>query len=98
MNDVYKKDITEEYVQNFLDKEMKKNGLFMDKDGILKMKEDSKIMKKIRRDFRNKLIYVYDNNKFNKLGRFKDFSYIDIPGIRLENANFRRANFKGTNF
>ena len=94
MNDVYKKDINEQYVQNFLKKEMEKNGLFMDSDGILKMKKNSPIIKKIRKDFIRKL-RKEESNKFNKLGRFKDFSNIDLSGIKLENANFKGANFKG---
>ena len=94
MNDVYKKDINEQYVQNFLKKEMEKNGLFMDKDGILKMKKNSPIMKKIRKDFR-KFLYEQKLNKFNKLGRLQDFSNIDLSGIRLEYGIFSNCNFKG---
>jgi len=94
MNDVYKKDINEYYVQNFLDKEMKKNGLFMDKDGILKMNKNSPIMKKIRKDFR-KFLYEQKLNKFNKLGRLQDFSNIDLSGIKLEYGIFSNCNFKG---
>ena len=94
INDVYKKDINEQYVKNFLKKEMKENGLFMDSDGILKMKEDSKIIKKIRRDFRT-FLYEQKLNKFNKLGRLQDFSNIDLSGIKLTEINLKGVNLKG---
>ena len=96
ISDVYKKNITEEYVENFLYKEMKKNGLFIDKDGILKMKEDSKIIKKARGDFRT-LLYKERSNHFNKLGRIQDFSHVDLSGIKLNYGIFPNCNFKGAN-
>ena len=96
ISDVYKKDITEEYVEKFLYKEMKKNGLFIDKDGILKMKEDSKIIKKAREDFRT-LLYKERSNHFNKLGRIQDFSHVDLSGIKLNYGIFPNCNFKGAN-
>jgi uncharacterized protein YjbI with pentapeptide repeats len=96
ISDVYKKDITEEYVEKFLYKEMKKNGLFIDKDGILKMQKNSPIIQKIRKDFRIELLKE-EHNKFKKQGRLKDFSYVDLPGIKLNEGRFSNCNFKNAN-
>ena len=99
MNDVYKKDINEEYIKNFLKKEKEKYGLFMDKDGILKKKGGRSILTEFENNFeafqlKEKL------NHFRKKGRFKDFSHIDLSGAFLSggifvNCNFKNANFKG---
>ncbi len=101
MNDVYKKDINEEYIKNFLKKEKEKYGLFMDKDGILKKKGGRSILTEFENNFeafqlKEKL------NHFRKKGRFKDFSHIDLSGAFLSggifvNCNFKNANFKGAN-
>ena len=99
MNDVYRKDINKQYVTNFLQKKIEENGLFMDKDGILKMNEKDKkcikIIEKIRRDFRT-FLYEQKLNKFNKLGRLQDFSNIELSGIKLEYGIFSNCNFKGS--
>ena len=95
MDDVYKKDITEEYVRRRLtpSKKMEKNGLFIDSDGILNMRKNSPIINEIRRDFRRKLLKE-EYNKFSKLGRLKDFSYVDLSGIKLNEGIFSNCNFR----
>ena len=101
MNDVYKKDINEEYIKNFLKKEKEKYGLFMDKDGILKKKGGRSILTEFENNF---VVYstIEKLNHFRKKGRFKDFSHIDLSGAVLSdgifvNCNFKNANFKGAN-